>query len=158
MNYEIHVKQVPAQVVVTHRCHAPLAGLRDAMHCTLGRIGATVEPRGAARGAPFAVYHNEPFRPEDVDVEMGLPVAADATVEESAGVHRRELPGGPVAYTVHVGPYSTIGAAYAALYAWVEREGHRPLGPAREIYIVGPDQERNPAAYRTELEVPIAVS
>lgn len=155
MNYDVHVKQVPPQVVVTERCHTRLAELGNVMHTTLAKVAGSVEPRDAARGAPFALYYNEPFRPEDIDVEMGVPVAADAEVNESAGVHRRELSGGPVAYTVHIGPYSAIGAAYEALYTWVNGHGHARTGPPREIYLVGPGQGTRPEEYRTEIEVPI---
>ncbi len=155
MNYDIHVKQTPPQVVVTDRCHTRLRELGSVMRATLARVANSVEPHDAAQGAPFAVYYNEPFKPEDIDVEMGLPVTPEATVAESKGVHRRELPGGPVAYTIHVGPYSSIGAAYDALYAWIEEHGHKRTGPPREIYVVGPRQEVRSADYRTEIEVPI---
>ncbi|MBX3189201.1 MAG: GyrI-like domain-containing protein [Labilithrix sp.] len=155
MNYEIRVKQLPAQVVVTERCHATLAELGDTMHATLAKVALSVEPAGAARGAPFAVYYNEPFRPEDIDVELGVSVTPRAKVAETKGVHRRELAGGPVAYTVHVGPYATIGAAYEALYAWVGDHGLHRTGPPREIYFVGPAQGARPEDYRTEIDVPI---
>jgi effector-binding domain-containing protein len=104
MNYDIHVKQLPPQVVVTERCHTRLPELGKTMHATLAKVATSVEPSEAAQGAPFAVYYNEPFKPDDIDVEMGLPVSPDAHVAETKGVHRRELPGGPVAYTLHVGP------------------------------------------------------
>lgn len=155
MNYDIHVRQLPPQVVATERCHATLAELGKVMHATLAKVASSVEPAEAAQGAPFGVYYNEPFRPEDIDVEMGLPVAPDAKVAETKGIHRRELPGGPVAYTVHVGPYSSIGAAYEALHTWIEGHGHKRTGPPREIYLVGPGQGVKPADYRTEIEVPI---
>lgn len=155
MHYEIRVKQVPPQVVVTERCRATLAELGNTMHATLAKVATSVEPAGAAQGAPFAVYHNEPFRPEDIDVEMGLPVAPYAKVAETKGVHRRQLSGRRVAYTEHVGPYSAVGTAYDALYAWVREHGHRRMGPPREIYVVGPAQGARPEDYRTEIEVPI---
>lgn len=155
MSYDVHVKQVPPQVVVTQRCHASLTELGNVMHATLAKVATSVEPPTAARGAPFAVYYNEPFQPEDIDVEMGLPVAGDAKVTESADVHRRVMSGGPVAYTTHVGPYSAIGAAYAALFAWIDRHGHERIGPPREIYVVGPGQGTKAEEYRTEIEVPI---
>jgi len=155
MNYEVHVKQLTPQVVVTERRRATLKQLGHAMHSALAKVANAVEPPSATSGAPFAVYYNEPFRPEDIDVEMGLPVNADAKVTESHDVHRRVIAGGPVAYTLHVGPYSSIGAAYDALYAWVAEHGHVRTGPPREIYIVGPSQGAKPHEYRTEIEVPI---
>jgi effector-binding domain-containing protein len=155
MIYDIHVKHVPHQVVVTERCHATLAELGNVMHSTLAKVASSVEPIGAARGAPFAVYHNEPFRPEDIDVEMGLPVPPGAKVIETTGVRRRELTEGSAAYTIHIGPYSAIGAAYEALHAWIDAHGFKRTGPPREIYLVGPSQGAKAADYRTEVEVPI---
>jgi effector-binding domain-containing protein len=155
MSYEVHVKQVPPEMVVTERCHTRLAELGTVMHAALARIAMSVEPAEAVQGAPFALYYNEPFRPEDIDVEMGLPVTADAAVSEAKGVHRRALEGGPVAYTLHVGSYSSIGAAYAALHAWLEEHGHKRTGPPREIYLVSPGEGVKPEDYRTEIEVPI---
>ncbi len=155
MHYEIHVKQAPPQVVATDRCHTRLSELGNVMHATLGKVASSIEPAAAAQGAPFAVYYNEPFRPDDIDVEMGVPVAPDAKIEETRGVHRRELPGGPVAHTLHAGPYARIGEAYEALYAWVAQHGHKRTGPPREIYLVGPMQGASPKEFRTEIEVPI---
>lgn len=155
MDYEIHVKQVAPQVVVTERCHTRLAELGKTMRATLAKVATSVDPAAAAQGAPFAFYYNEPFRPEDIDVEMGLPVTPDARVTETNEVHRRQLPGGPVAWTIHVGPYSAIGAAYDALCAWVDQHGHKRTGPPREIYVIGPGPGVSREEYRTEIEIPI---
>lgn len=155
MNYDIHVKQVPPQVIASERRHTALAELGNVMQSTLAKIATSVHPPGAMQGAPFAIYYNEPFKPDDIDVEIGLPIAGHATLEPSARVQLRQLPGGPVAFTFHVGPYETIGAAYTALYEWVRVHGHKPLGPPRETYLVGPGQDTKPAEYRTEIDVPI---
>ncbi len=155
MNYEVRVKELLPQVVVTERCHTRLPELGKTMHATLAKVATSVDPSDAAQGAPFAVYYNEPFKPEDIDVEMGLPVAPDAKVIETKGVLRRELPGGSFAYTIHVGPYRSIGAAYGAIHAWLDEHGHGRTGPPREIYLVGPADDVKPEDYRTEIEVPI---
>lgn len=155
MSYAVHIKQIPPQVVVTQRLHTSLAEIGNTMHATLAKVATSVQPATAAQGVPFAVYYNEPFQAEDIDVEVGLHVASDAKVSESMDVFRRELPGGPVAYTTHVGPYPSIGAAYQALYEWIDRHGHARVGPPREIYIVGPGQGTRPEEFRTEIEVPI---
>lgn len=154
MGYEIHVKQLPPELVLTKRMHTKLTELGDNMHRTVSTITASVEPKAAASGVPFAIYHNEPFRPDDIDVEMGLPITREAKVTPDAG-SPRQLPGGPVAYTIHVGPYETIGAAYKALYDWLRAHGHAPQGPPREIYLVGPRQAETEEEYRTEIDVPI---
>jgi AraC family transcriptional regulator len=155
MSYEVRVKEVPPEVVVTERCHTRLAELGTVMHAALAKVALSVDSAAAAQGAPFAVYYNEPFRPEDVDVEVGLPVTPDAKVSEAKGLHRRELAGGSVAYTLHVGSYSSIGAAYAAIHAWIDAHGHKRTGPPREIYLVSPGEGVKPEDYRTEIDVPI---
>jgi len=155
MNYEIHVKQLPPQVIASERTHTALAELGNTMQSTLATIATSVHPPDAAQGAPFAIYYDEPIKPDDIDVEIGVPIAGGATLQQSARVHRRQLSGGPVAFTMHVGPYDTIGGAYTAIYDWVKAHGHRPLGPPREVYLVGPGQGVDPADYRTEIDVPI---
>jgi effector-binding domain-containing protein len=160
MSYDVHVKRVAPQPVVTARQHVVLAALGRAMHSTLATIALTVRPIDATQAAPFAIFYNEPFRPDDVDVEMGVPIAASATLDPSGRVRRRlqrgELPGGLVAFTFHVGSYQGIGAAYVAVYDWIVAHHHRPLGPPREIYLVCPGQGIEPAELRTEIDVPIA--
>lgn len=155
MSYEIHVKQVPTQHVATNRTHTSLDTIGDAMTLTISKIAAGVTPAGAARGAPFAIYWNEPFKADDIDVELGIPLAPGATVADSAGAVK-DIEGGPVAYTVHTGSYGSIGAAYEALFAWVKQHGMRPIGPPREIYIVAPGPGTRPDEYRTEIAVPVA--
>lgn len=155
MSYDVHVKRVAPQVIVTAHEHVALAELGKAMHSTLATIALNVRPLGATQAAPFAIFYNEPFRPGDVDVELGVPVAASATLEPTARIQRRELPGGLVAFTFHVGAYGAIGAAYAAVYDWIVSHGRRPLGPPRETYLVSPGQGIEPAELRTELDVPI---
>ncbi|MBK5107822.1 MAG: GyrI-like domain-containing protein, partial [Anaerolineales bacterium] len=39
-----------------------------------------------------------------------------------------------MATVVHDGPFITIGEAYAAILKWIEANGYKINGPAREIY------------------------
>jgi effector-binding domain-containing protein len=59
------------------------------------------------------------------------------------------------ASTLHAGPYEEIGAAYAALQAFLQERGHEAAGPPREVYLVGPAQASDPGTYRTEVLWPI---
>jgi effector-binding domain-containing protein len=58
------------------------------------------------------------------------------------------LPEGPVAMTVHRGPYAELGAAHDAVVQWCDREGHRRTGTRWEIY--GPHRD-DPAELATEI-------
>ncbi|MFD0415978.1 MerR family transcriptional regulator [Streptomyces sp. NPDC127108] len=54
------------------------------------------------------------------------------------GIEVEVLPGGPVAETLHVGPYAQLPLAYNALFAAVHERGLRPRAPVREVYLAGP--------------------
>ncbi len=92
--------------------------------------------------------------------EMGL--LRPALVDPGSGYRSRSttglsstLPGGRVAYTLHAGAYDAVGPTYAALQRWIQEHGHESDGPPREIYLVGPAQANDPAAFRTEVQWPI---
>jgi effector-binding domain-containing protein len=158
MQHEIFVKDVPAQHVVASRRHLPFkdigAKFADTMHDIVKRIAPTGKwPTGAA----FAIYYNQPFTPDDVDVEIGVPVASDVEVHDAnAQIDSRDLPGATVASTIHEGPYAGIHAAYRDIYEWIELHGRKAAGPPREIYVVGPAQTDRATEYVTEIDVPLA--
>jgi AraC family transcriptional regulator len=58
------------------------------------------------------------------------------------------------AKVVHYGPFAFIGNAYQAVLAWIQVNGYRTAGPARELYLSyqrGGDQNR----YVTEFQFPV---
>lgn len=100
-------------------------------------------------GPCFAMYYNESYSGQDIDVEMAVPVAGVVPIEDpgaqaaflrlpgasrSASCRRRDDPGG-----------------YGALGHWIEANGYRINGPCREIYVRGPE-EGTPV---TEIQSPV---
>jgi effector-binding domain-containing protein len=75
-------------------------------------------------------------------------------VESAAPGEHEWLPAGPVAMTTHVGPYEDITLAYQGLFAWIYERGLRPIGPAREGYLAGPDTSA-PEQLVTRLVIPL---
>jgi effector-binding domain-containing protein len=151
MPYEVLEKELPSQRVVSTRQHTNFASLGETFDAELDHILGRIAPLGSwPAGAPFIVFYNQPFKPEDLDVEIGVPVAS---IRPLAGEH--ELPAEHVAYTVHTGSYGAIGAAYEDLFCWIRQNGHTPVGPPRELYLVGPRHTDRPDEYVTEIEVPI---
>ncbi len=154
MEYEVKTRETKAQPIVSVRGHTSTAAMPEFFQRAyaeefglLGRQG--IRPAGM----PFSIYHDPEFTVEDVDVEVAVPVAEPAQAERrvAAGV----LPGGLVAYTLHVGPYEEIGGAYRALAEWTQSHGHEMAGPPRECYLTDPASTPNPAEYRTEVIWPV---
>ncbi|MFD4656333.1 MerR family transcriptional regulator [Kitasatospora sp. NPDC058444] len=76
-----------------------------------------------------------------LDLEERMEIAVGAQTPQGQGIPGLEcevLPGGLVAETTHIGPYTHLPLAYNALFAAVHERGLRPRAPVREAYLVGP--------------------
>lgn len=95
----------------------------------LAALAPVVGP--AISGAPLARYDiiEGGFR-----VEAGWPVSSAPD-----GVDVITLPAGEAAQTLYVGPYSGLGAVYAALEQWFADTGHVMAGAPWETYLDGPE-------------------
>lgn len=84
---------------------------------------------------------------------IGVPVGTASPGE--GDVQGGELPGGPAAVAVHVGPYDRLGETYAAMERWMEANGCRPGGAPWEAYVTDPGEHPDPKDWRTEIYWPI---
>lgn len=120
----------------------------------LGELGAP------PAGAPYGRYHA--FGPDAVDVEIGVPTAAPvdalAPLDQCASgeVGASELPGGPAAVLLHLGPYDTLPQGYERLGAWVEEQGHTAGAGPWESYVDDPGAVADATRLRTEIVWPLA--
>lgn len=152
--YGVELKLVPRRHIVSQRTHTSLPKLGETFAGIVDGIRGRIAPLGEwPAGAPFAIYYNQPFKPDDIDVEIGVPVMNAVAV--GGGLNASDLPGERVASTTHIGSYGAIGGAYEELFNWIHEHGLETAGPPREIYIVGPAQTDRPAEYVTEIDVPI---
>ncbi|MBN6041948.1 GyrI-like domain-containing protein [Amycolatopsis sp. 195334CR] len=99
-------------------------------------------------GTPLATY--APAGGARLTVTAACPVGED-TVD---GVQLTVLDGiGQAACYVHHGTMATIDASYRILTTWIEDNGYRTDGTAREVHLVAhPDADDH---WRTELQLPI---
>ena len=152
MDYQISEKELPAQLALTHRAPVTMATIGDGIGGAFGVLmehGATSGAQWA--GAPFVLY------PEACDGEFEVSVCMPVVPGAQGGdrVTVEEVPGGLVASTVHVGPYSEIGGAYTALQKWMTDNGRRPAGMVREVYLNDPGTVP-PEGLLTEIDWPVA--
>jgi effector-binding domain-containing protein len=120
---------------VSVRTRTSVRNLGDVLRKAYGSIMQYLREAGRhPAGPPFAAYFNTDM--EDLDVEIGFPVAAPLPGRGDIGPG--ELPGGRFAACLYAGPYSKIGAAYEELALWMKAQGHEPRGAAYEIYLTDP--------------------
>jgi len=154
MERKIETKELADQPVVSTRFKTSTAKIGEDFGKAFGALFGYLGKTGVQlAGPPFVLYHDEEFREEDMDVELCVPVADEVPGEGE--VTGRVVPGGKVASTMHAGPYDEVGPAWQDLMLWISEKGYRPAGAGREIYLVGPEQARDPADYRTEVVCPI---
>ena len=119
----------------------------------LGRVAAALGAQGVAPvGPPFARYF--PVGNHRFHVEAGFPTDRPVEPDED-GVAPSTLPAGPVAVTVHVGPYDGVSEAYARIATWAEQHGTTTSTDPWEIYLTDPTEQPDPSTWRTEVFLPL---
>jgi effector-binding domain-containing protein len=138
MPYDVAVKKVPAQPVVSWTTRTSLVGIGEGIGRGFGVLsgalaGAGVEPAGA----PFIVYHEVIDEQTEGNIEICIPVPPGTTGSHDEVVWK-EIQGTTVAWTTHHGPYDEISPAYHTITGWISGQGHQIVGPPREIYLNDP--------------------
>jgi effector-binding domain-containing protein len=154
MPYEIEIKDVPDQSVLRVRVRSTMEGIPEAMGEAFSELMGFVQANGVqVSGPPLCVYAEE--MGAEVEAEMWVCFPVSPGCASSERVEATVLPGGPMAWTMHRGPYETMGAAYGAVYSWIEEQKRKPAGPPRDIYLTDPEKAP-PEEYLTEIQWPVA--
>ncbi len=150
MSKDVVMKQVAPQWVASIREIIPA-------YPAVGELyGELIETLGHAAftGPCVALWHDREYKEKDVDAEAGVYVKQQITPKGRVGV--RELPAENVASILHEGAYNRLSESYDALGRWIEANGYRPCGPAREIYLKSSMPVRqDDDNYVTEIQIPV---
>jgi len=133
-DYEVTVKPVAAMSIMAAREVVPtmnnLVELLYEIHpYALNSSGTNL----------LAVFHDEGYDLQSIDVEVGFPVNADVQRVIQSGKNReltvRQLPGVPMmACTVHHGSWDSLPVAYNHIGHWILRNGYQITGIGREVF------------------------
>ena len=150
---EVHVRRVEA---------TPAAGVRGVVDLddalawyadAMTELDAALASAAPTTGPPGGLYDNELFTEERGTMVVYVPVADPPA--RSGRVEPLIVPAAELATTVHAGPHDDIDVTYAALGVFVSQQALAVAGPVREVYLVGPRDTDNRAAWRTEIGWPI---
>jgi DNA-binding transcriptional MerR regulator len=147
--YDVVLKAVGSQLVASIR--EPIATYQDVGNLTAEIYAYLQELR--VNGIEAAIWHNldQPEHGLDAEGVVPLPHAVPATQR----IRVYLLPGAErMASVIHHGPYNTLYRAYAVLGRWIEANGYAIVGPARDIYLQGGD-DQDDASCVTEIQFPV---
>ncbi|MEX2430602.1 MAG: GyrI-like domain-containing protein [Dehalococcoidia bacterium] len=140
-------------VIVTE--HVPVAEIKQRLGQLFNEVHAHIIASGAQPiGAPFARYHS--MTDEDFEMEAGFVV--DRPLDGTGRMQASTLPGGPTAVTWHTGPFEEVSEAYEAVEEWMKEHGKAPSGVPWEAYWTDPNEEPDPANWRTEVVWPVRLA
>ena len=141
-----------AQLTATLHLTVPSVRIREIMGPGLSELRAAVAAQGIDVTGPWFTHHFQ--RPTDTfDFEICLPVASP--ISPSGRVQPGQWAAMELARTVYHGPYDKLREAWADFDAWVVSQSLTPCTDLWERYLVGHDQSRAPASWRTELNRPL---
>jgi AraC family transcriptional regulator len=86
-------------------------------------------------------------------IDPAVPLLAPSVGEGEMQVD--VLPGGPVAFGVHGGPYETLPDTNANIERWIESNGFKVAGAPWEQYVTDPGEHPDPKDWRTEVYWPL---
>jgi effector-binding domain-containing protein len=151
---DVQLKQTEPGTVAFISMHGSYEQIPEAM----GRLYGWVGQHGMQPvGMPAGVYLTDPTLGQAEALwELQAPIAdelPDAPVDDACCGVKHVHPH-LVAFTIHRGPYETIGATYGELAGWIDTNGFEVDGPPEELYFSDP-QTTAPADYLTEIRFPV---
>ena len=131
----------------------PREKIREIMGPGIGEVMSTLAAQGIAPAGPWLTHHRR-MVPDVFDFEIAVPVTR--AVQPAGRVVPGTLRAARVARTIYHGPYEGLGAAWGEFEEWLKTNGHTGTEDLWEQYLVGPESGPDGAAYRTELNHPLA--
>jgi DNA-binding transcriptional MerR regulator len=146
MAYPIEVKEISQMDVISINKKIAIKDLENYIkHSIEALVACARENKAVITEEPMGIYHGAVNEDSNGPVEICLPV--DRLLTTSGEINSRRIPPTKVATTTinrSQAEFPLILKAYDAVYAWVQEQRHKVMGPPWEIYVgnpqrVGPD-------------------
>jgi DNA-binding transcriptional MerR regulator len=147
---EVELRAEPAQTVAAVEAVVRSRDIGSWFAGAMAELQAAVG--GDVTGPPGAAYDNALFEQERGHALLYLPTA---TPPRTGRVHPVTLPAAELAVTTHAGEHDSADVTYGQLGTWVVENAMAVAGPVREVYLVGPGDTGDPAAWRTQIGWPV---
>lgn len=157
MTLEIDVRNIEARPTICVRDKVARKEIERRLAVLLPRVQECLEANDLSpSGRPYTRYHNfGAVRRINVDLEVGLPLAAGSDFEGQGDVLAGRLPGGQAVVASYEGPYTGVGEAYDALQAWIEERGYEAAAAPWETYLDDLPEAAASGVWRIDLVWPI---
>ncbi|AEY67274.1 MerR family transcriptional regulator [Clostridium sp. BNL1100] len=154
MNYNVILKTLPERYVASVRKIIPSYNQEGILWSLLmTETAPIINFQQACCGESLAVFHDEGFKENDVDVEIQMPVKGQ--YKNTENVVFKTVPAVEFASATYKGSYDQITAVNQAVAGWVNDNGYEFNGAMFCIYHVSPAQTNNPDELVTEVCYPV---
>lgn len=153
MNYDVVLKTLPERYVASLRRVIPAYDQEGLLWQQLNEeiVPLHVKPVTPCYG--LAIFHDEGFKENDVDVEIQISVAG--TYQDTANVRFKMVAPIQIASATYQGSYEQITKVNSAVAAWINDNGYEFDGTSFCIYHVSPAQAASPEELVTEVCYPV---
>ena len=153
MKYDVILKTIPERYVASVRKTIPAYDQEGMLWQIMMSETATMNLQQAENCCSLAVFHDEEYKEEDVDVEIQITVKGNNINTEN--VVFKKVTEIEAASAIYKGSYEQITAVNHAVADWVRDNEYEFNGPMFCIYHVSPGQTSNPDDLVTEVCYPI---
>lgn len=153
MDYNVTLKELPRRQVASLRDVIPSYWQEGELW---GRLMAETAGQSLRMAEPcysMAIFHDEEYREENVDVEVQMAVKGSYTDTESVRFFTAEPQ--TIASVTIKGSYQQMDRVNQALASWIAANGYEISGPMFNIYHVGPAQTQDESQWVTEVCMPV---
>ena len=117
-----------------------------------GEIGKYLaENKAKPIGPPFALY----YKWENNHFELDICMPVNKVLKGDKSIKPGKLKGGKILTIKYYGPYEGTGRAHAAAMKWIQDNKSKINGAPREVFVIDPMTEKDPAKWLTLIVYPI---